>query len=68
VYRAPVGDEPTIEQAADRALLIELTCQVIAARMEQPHQIVLGTARASAAREDRPVDDVLRDWFRALVL
>ena len=59
-----VGDEPTTEQA----LLIKLTCEEIAAFMEQPTDLVMRTPKDSATHEDRPVYDAPHDWFRALVL
>lgn len=63
-----MDDEPTIEEAAERALLIELTCAEIAAHMEHSTDLVMRAANERAVHEDRPVDDVLREWLRALVL
>jgi hypothetical protein len=57
----------TIEQAAERAFLLDLTAREIGALMEQPVDLVLLSADRSALSEARPIDDVLRDWFRALV-
>jgi hypothetical protein len=62
-----VDSEPTIDEAAERALLLTLTCEEIAAVMEQPSDFAMRAANERAVHEDRPVDDVLREWFRALV-
>jgi hypothetical protein len=57
----------TIEQAAERAFLMELTAREIADHLEQPVDLVLVSADRTALSEARPIDDVLRDWFRALL-
>jgi hypothetical protein len=67
----PVGCVPpppaTIEEAAERAFLLDLTAREIAAYMEQPVDLVFLSADRTALSEARPIDDVLRDWFRALL-
>jgi hypothetical protein len=63
-----VRRKPTIEKYVERASLIELTCQEIAAWAQTSSDHILRIAFETAEQADRPVDDVLRDWFRALVL
>jgi hypothetical protein len=62
-----VEPEPTLEQAAERASLRNITAREIADHMEQPLKYVLRAANDQAIHERRPIDDVLRDWFRILV-
>jgi hypothetical protein len=57
----------TVEEAAERAFLLDLTAQEIASYMEQPVDLVFLSADNAAMTEARPIDDVLRDWFRAVL-
>jgi hypothetical protein len=66
-YSNDVGDGPTVEYF-ERASLIELTCQEIAVWARTSSDHVLRIAFEAAEQAGRPIDDVLRDWFRALVL
>jgi hypothetical protein len=68
MYLGGVRRKPMIDQSVERASLIELTCQEIAARVQNSSDLVLRVALETAEETGRPVDDVLRDWFRALVL
>ena len=62
------ASEPTIEQAAERALLREFTAIEIAQHEDRDPKDVLLAAEREARRHGRPVDDLLRDWFRSRVL
>jgi hypothetical protein len=71
--RGPAGTcrrprEMTVEQAAERALLRQLTAVEIAHHTDLDPTSVLDAATRRARDEGRPVDDVLRDWFRTRVL
>jgi hypothetical protein len=59
--------EPTIEEAAERALLLELTAQEIAAATGNASDDVVAAAARRGIAAGRPVEDELRDWFRAIV-
>ena len=56
-----------VEQAAERALLLDLTAREIADRLGVPVEYVVRAARERAAYLDAPVEDTLRSWFRALL-
>ena len=62
-----VEDDLPLEEAAERALLIDLTAREIADRLGVPVGYVLRGARERAAYLDAPVEDTLRSWFRALL-
>jgi hypothetical protein len=61
-----VSGEETIEQAAERALLVELTAREVAAELGVSPETVMLTVQAHAKRMNRPLDDVVRDWFAVL--
>ena len=62
-----VEDHLPLEEAAERALLLDLTAREIADRLGVPVAYVLRGARERAAYLDTPVEDTLRSWFRALL-
>ena len=63
---APVDDLP-LEEAAERALMRQLTAEEIAAYVGVPVDYVMRAAQERATLKERPVDDTLRSWFRVLI-
>ncbi|HZP30993.1 MAG TPA: hypothetical protein VFC99_18745 [Acidimicrobiia bacterium] len=64
---AQMVEEPTIEAAAERALMLELMAREIGDSLGQPPDAVTRAAVERAAHKGLPVDDVLRSWVRALL-
>jgi hypothetical protein len=64
---AVVVEDLPLEEAAERALMLDLTAREIADRLGVPVGYVLKGARERAAYLGAPVEDTLRSWFRALL-
>jgi hypothetical protein len=62
-----VDENVSIEDAAERALLLDLTAREIADHLGVPFDYVVQAARERAAYLDGAVEDTLRSWFRALL-
>jgi hypothetical protein len=62
-----VEDHVPLEEAAERALMLDLTAREVADRLGVPVEYVVRGARERAAYLDAPVEDTLRSWFRTLL-
>jgi hypothetical protein len=62
-----VADDLPLEEAAERALMLDLTAREIAERLGVPVEYVVRGARERAAYLGAPVEDTLRSWFRVLL-
>jgi hypothetical protein len=64
---AVVVEDLPLEEAAERALMLDLTAREVADRLGVPVEYVMRGARERAAYLGAPVEDTLRSWFRALL-